>query len=197
MSFEDAWKDATAVQFLGEQVAETGSTAQVLFRVKDKKQFSKLLVEAMKAVEDDAAFGFRAQKQYFLDDEGKPTFSWMLMLWGAGEDWLDEAVTVIGPILGRQVQAPVKLAPPPEIVPLVESRGGKVKFLRERVAQGMGNKEPYKMWTAPLPHRSRDRNNIPAADRKPRTIHDLHKPQQVWVDDGISDPLAGIGRGGL
>lgn len=196
MGFEEAWKAATAIQFIGEQVDDTGSTAQVLFRVKDKKQFSKLLVEAMRAVDNESLFGFRAQKQYFLDEEGQPTFSWMLMLWGQAEGWLAEAVEVLGPILGRTIQPPARLAPPPEVA-IVESRGGKVKFLRERVAQGMGNKEPYHMWTAPLPHRTRDRNNIRPEDRKPRTIHDLHKRQQVWVDDGISDPLSGIGRGGL
>lgn len=213
------WKQATAVQLLAVQTAEDGATVQVLFRVTNRKVFARLLIKAMQSVPREASFDFRVQKQYFLDEAGMPTFSWMMLVWGASseEDWIEDALTFLEGQFGQpstdarppasviQRSATVPAATPTVsdedvvVIPIVTERPV-VRNLRSKEVYSADGSYAFTEWRAPLPQRRGLRNDVDASARPPRTMTDRGTRPKVWVDSGSITPPGLIFRkdgGGL
>lgn len=106
--FESQIEKSSVVTLVSEETSEDGGSHKVLLRVTDMKRWNKMVVALLKAPEgsaDEPSFGVSVRKEYYLDEQGSPTFCWVLLFWGE----LEDAVEVCGPLLGKSYAPP----PPP------------------------------------------------------------------------------------
>lgn len=99
---------SSVVTLVSEETSENSVSYKALLRVSDAKRWGKMVVALLKAPEesgDTPSFGVSVRKEYYLDEDGNPTFCWVLFMWGELEDAFDAC----GPIIGKSYAPP----PPP------------------------------------------------------------------------------------
>ena len=135
-------KSSNIIEAITEESAEDGSSHKLLFRVLNKKRWSKLLVSIIKLAQDEEDFGISVRKEYFFDEA--PTFVWVLLVWGD----LDSAVEFLSPHLSKRAGPP---KPPPSV--------SVVKAPRHRTEMRTADDGTrYEVTTLPLPFRRANRN---------------------------------------
>lgn len=106
--FASQIENSSVVALVSEETSEDEGSHKVLLRVTDMRRWNKMVVALLKAPEqqgDTPEFGVSVRKEYYLAEEGSPTFCWVLLFWGD----LEAADNMCGPILGKSYAAP----PPP------------------------------------------------------------------------------------
>lgn len=107
--FEDLAKDSNIitvknVTFDAEEIEDRQActiTVRVLSDSKWKKLIQKLLVSSA----EDEEFGVVVKQEYYLNEESRPAFVWIIYLWGD----LDSAEAAVTPLLNKRGGPP---APP-------------------------------------------------------------------------------------
>ena len=128
-----------------------GDFQRVQLRVKDEKAWERRLVALLKTAKaEDSPFDVAINKSYFLSDAGKPTYAWVLLVFGdfnAAENTLQQLLQ----------QAPMRaVVPPPEVQTRAAAVGVGSKHLRRRVRETDSGKVVEVQ--APLPHINHPRN---------------------------------------
>lgn len=119
---------SSVVSLVSEEASEDNGSYKALLRITDMKRWGKMVVALLKAPEesgDTPTFGVSIRKEYYLDEDGSPTFCWVLFIWGELEDAFDAC----GPILGKSY------APPPPPVGAVVAAPAAVAAARKVIAQ--------------------------------------------------------------
>lgn len=104
----DQIERSSVVSLVSEEESEDGASYKALLRIADMKRWGKTVVSLLRAPEDSGdtpSFGVSVRKEYYLDEDGNPTFCWVLFVWGD----LESAYDACGPILGKSYAPP----PPP------------------------------------------------------------------------------------
>lgn len=134
-------KASNIIELIEESSNEDKTSHKALFRVVgSEKAWSGLMLDILRVPEDDSDFLVSVRKEYFISDENRPSFVWVLMIWG---DIL-QALLEIGPVLQTQNSAPLRA--PAEVSPAPKRKGSHTK-VTEAVS------------TIPLPFRRGNRND--------------------------------------
>jgi hypothetical protein len=105
--FKDITRESRILSILSETVGDDGAyTASI--RVISQPKWDKMIVSILKAAHESEDFGSIIRKEFYLNDEGVPSYIWSLLLWGD----LDVALKTLSPILEKKGAPP---APPPSI----------------------------------------------------------------------------------
>lgn len=103
-------KSSNIIEMIEEGSSEDETMHKVLFRVVGPSEaWSRLMLTLLRAPDDDSDFMVSIRKEYYIDDANKPTFVWVLVIYGD----LDEAFSEIGPLLS--VAAPKKTTKRPAV----------------------------------------------------------------------------------
>jgi hypothetical protein len=135
-------KASNIIELIEESSNEDKTSHKALLRVVgSERAWSGLMLDILRVPEDDSDFLVSVRKEYFISDENKPSFVWVLMIWG---DIL-QALSEIGPVLQTQDSAtPVAAAPGKAPAP-------KVRGAHTKVTESVS--------TIPLPFRRGNRND--------------------------------------
>lgn len=129
------------IELIEESSNEDNTSHKAILRVVgESRSWSSLIVDILRVPDDDSDFLVSIRKEYFISDENKPSFVWVLMIWG---DTV-QAISEIGPVL----QARRTLAPPKKR-PL--SSAPQPKGAHTKVTESVS--------TIPLPFRRGNRND--------------------------------------
>ena len=133
---------------------ERGDTlTKLIVRVAEKTRWGKFVVSALRAANESGEFGVSIRKEYYLDDDGKPTFSWLVILWGDLEVGLRELQEV------RAICEPKKMKALEAADTPVHTTGKVVTHIRSRITTGEDGDSRREIRTIPLKHvRTSDRN---------------------------------------
>ena len=104
----DYVKSSNIIELISEETSEDGVTHKALIRVGNFEFWHKLIVELLNVPDEDSEYGISIRKEFFLGEEGAPTFVWVLLLWGV----LEEAAAEIGPVLSvstTEISTPQKI----------------------------------------------------------------------------------------
>lgn len=99
--------DQSATLVFTSEIEEEGVHKLVL-KVDNETKWMKQVLKMLKAAEEGESFGVAINKEYFLNDEGNPTYIWVCTFWGD----LEEAAAECGPILAKRFGPP---APPKSV----------------------------------------------------------------------------------
>jgi hypothetical protein len=106
-------KGSSVIELIEESPNEDNSYLKASIRIiGDTKDWSKLMVELLMAPDQDSDYVVSIRKEYFLSGDNRPTFMWMVLIWGD----LFEAAAEIGPIIQgfSQTQEQPEVALPAE-----------------------------------------------------------------------------------
>lgn len=148
--FDDLIDDSQPFTVVSEDIENDESAARVQLRVTDTKKWNKLVSKILRMQlredVDEETYGLAINKQFYLEEESrKPTFCWVLIIWG---DILD-AASDLEELLAKPVARPIQ--PPKNLMD-----GTRVRTLkRERRATDDGS---VTITTVPIPHHRKDRN---------------------------------------
>lgn len=108
-------KGSNIIELVSEDTNEDSSMYKAVLRVIGKsEEWSSIIVDLLMSPDDDSDYVVSVRKEYYISEENKPTFCWVLVIWGD----LFESFAELGPILQRESQAPVvKQAAPRKEVP--------------------------------------------------------------------------------
>lgn len=132
---------------------ERGDTlTKLIVRVVEKVRWGKFVVGALKAANESGEFGVSVRKEYYLDDDGKPMFSWLVILWGDLEVGLRELQEV------RVICEPKKMKALEAADTPVHTAGKLMTHIRSRIVGEDGDSR-RELRTIPMKHvRTADRN---------------------------------------
>jgi hypothetical protein len=168
-----------------------GNYQRVMLRVKDEKAWERRLVRILRAADgEDAAFSVAINKSFFLNEKKKPTFAWVLLVFGD----FDEAEKVLRELITATSVAKQEAEPPPLVLAAAESNGVRSKFLKKTVRQTQQGR--LLEVSAPLPHINHQRNTMHTRESK-TGLQGIHG---AAVDGLSSEPIGGItpnGQGGF
>ena len=106
-----------------------------------ERAWSGLMLEVLRVPEEGSDFIVSVRKEYFLSDENKPSFVWVLMIWGD----LLQAFSEVGPVLHRKTHR--------------KSPGGGKGGASSPKAKGSHTVVTESVSTIPLPFRRGNRND--------------------------------------
>lgn len=148
-------ENSSVVTLVSEETSEDGGSHKVLLRVTDMRRWNKMVVALLKAPEqqgDTPEFGVSVRKEYYLAEDGSPTFCWVLLFWGD----LEAADNVCGPILGKSYAPP----PPPvgavAAAPAAKQRVTGIPMQKRRVSSEDGTER--ELTIVPLGGHAAERN---------------------------------------
>jgi len=137
--FVEALQESNIIEYIGHD-AEDG-VIQMTFRVKLSKQWNRLLVNILLAGADGELFDLEPRKSYFVDDNRKPKYHWVLLVWGD----LDEAYEDLRPFLSmRHEPKKVPVTKDPRLRPLPK----RLRVIQDEDIEGNGRIRTV----APIPH---------------------------------------------
>ena len=88
-----------------ENVNEEDKTYTGIVRVLNPVKWQKMIHKILMTSQEVETFGASIKQEYYLNDQGSPSFIWSLLLWGD----LEDATTHLSPIVGKRGGPP---APP-------------------------------------------------------------------------------------
>lgn len=147
---DDLLKDCAFCSLV--RTEETDALTKLIVRVSDKGRWTRFVVGSLRAADSSGEFGVSVRKEYYLDDEGKPTFCWIFILWGD----MDVAV--------RDIQEVRALCEPKKVINTAALDApthvsGKITHIRSRIVEGQDPDSRQERRTLPLKHvRTPDRN---------------------------------------
>jgi hypothetical protein len=153
--FKEYFDASTYVELIEEYGSEDGLSHKAVFRVVDEAMWGKGLIRLLKTQKDDPDFGISVQKQYYLSEEGAPSFVWVLLVWGDLEDAKEE----IGKELGK------KAGPPPKPKGARHAVATPLRKRTIRTSEGWTRTETV----VPLPHTRGSRDVDPSTVMRPGT----------------------------
>lgn len=107
-------KGSNIIELVSEDTNEDSSMYKAVLRVIGKsEEWSSMIVDLLMSPDDDSDYVVSVRKEYYISEENKPTFCWVLVIWGD----LFESFAELGPILQRKSQALVKQAAPKKETP--------------------------------------------------------------------------------
>ena len=131
---------------------ETDALTKLIVRVGDKGRWTRFVVGSLRAADASGEFGVSVRKEYYLDDEGKPTFCWVFILWGDMEVAIQDLQEV------RALCEPKKVANA-EALDAPTHTSGKLSHIRSRIVEGQDPDSRQERRTIPMKHiRTPDRN---------------------------------------
>lgn len=151
----DQIEKSSVVSLVSEEESEDGGSYKALLRITDMKRWSKMVVSLLKSPEstgDTPTFGVSIRKEYYLDEDGNPTFCWVLFVWGE----LDDAFSACGPILGRSYAPPPPPAGAVVAAPAAAAAARKVLAQKRKVISEDGTER--EITVIPLGGHAADRN---------------------------------------
>lgn len=102
-------KGSNIIELVSEDSNEDATQHKAVLRIVGKpKDWSSLMVDLLMCPDDDSGYLVSVRKEYYISEDNKPTFCWVLVIWGD----LFESFAELGPILQRESQTPSKKAPP-------------------------------------------------------------------------------------
>jgi hypothetical protein len=127
-----------------------GDMYKAVLRVHDTKAWQRVVLAVLRSPGlNDDQYGTSVRKEYWIED-GKPTFGWVLIVWGE----LDLALKPISAIFTRPVERPEE----PEAIVAPEQPRGHQRLRRTERMSADGSTKIVET-TIPLPHvRAHDRN---------------------------------------
>ena len=143
---------SSVVTLVREETNEDENSHKVLLRVTDMRRWGKIVVSLLKAPEeaaDEPSFGVSVRKEYYLDEDGSPTFCWVLLFWGD----LEDAVEVCGPMLSKSFAPP----PPPAGTVAAAPAAKKASSIQKRTVMSEDGTERV-LTVVPLGGHATDRN---------------------------------------
>lgn len=146
--FKEYLQKSTILSLTSEESSE--ETHRLVLKVHgNESKWMKLVYLMLKAAEETETFGVSVSKEFFLDEDGSATYTWVCTFWGDKDD----AVSVCGPLLSKRFGPP---APPKSVAAGAQAvrpslSGAKVSHLSGGVTA----------ITVPLPHRRGDRSKDP------------------------------------
>ena len=72
-----------------------------------------MIVDLLMSPDDDSDYVVSVRKEYYISEENKPTFCWVLVIWGD----LFESFAEIGPLLQKESKSPSKNVAPKREAP--------------------------------------------------------------------------------
>ncbi len=147
--FKEHVEKSTILELTSEESSE--ETHRLVLKVleNDTNKWMKVVYKMLKAAEEEESFGVSVSKEFFLDEEGAPTYIWVCIFWGDK----DEALTHCGPLLSKRFGPP---APPKSVaVGAVAVRPG---IKSSKVTHHTGGITSV---TVSLPHRRGNRDKDP------------------------------------
>lgn len=136
----------------------SGDFQRVTLRVKDEKTWERKLVRVLRAADaEDAAWAVAINKSYFLNEAKKPTFAWVLLVFGD----FDGAEEALRQLLTVEVAKP---APESAVLLRAQATPGAQRFLQRAVRNGADGRKVEV--TAPLPHINHPRGATFTRDSK-------------------------------
>lgn len=134
------------IELIEESSNDDRTSHKALLRVVGpERAWSGLMLEVLRVPEEGSDFIVSVRKEYFLSDENKPSFVWVLMIWGD----LLQAFSEVGPVL--QTRKTHKM-------PRKSPGGGKGEASSLK-AKGSHTVVTESVSTIPLPFRRGDRND--------------------------------------
>lgn len=107
-------KGSNIIELVSEDTNEDSSMYKAVLRVIGKsEEWSSTIVDLLMSPDDDSDYVVSVRKEYYISEENKPTFCWVLVIWGN----LFESFAELGPLLQRKSQAPPKKAAPKREAP--------------------------------------------------------------------------------
>lgn len=101
-------KGSNIIELVSEDTNEDSSMYKAVLRVVGKTEdWSSMIVKLLMAPDEDSDYLTSVRKEYYISDENKPTFCWVLVVWGD----VFEAFAEIGPII-QSATSSAKPTPP-------------------------------------------------------------------------------------
>lgn len=92
-------KGSNIIELVSEDINEDSSMYKAVLRVIGKSEdWSPMIVDLLMSPDDDSDYVVSVRKEYYISEENKPTFCWVLVIWGE----LFESFAELGPILQRE-----------------------------------------------------------------------------------------------
>jgi hypothetical protein len=113
-------KGSNIIELVEETENEDRTAYKAILRVVgDNASWSTLMVDILRAPDEDSEFICSIRKEYYISEENSPTFCWVLAMWGHLDDAFDE----VGPVIKVRRQTSPKKAPSPAPEPTVQNKG--------------------------------------------------------------------------
>lgn len=155
-------------EVIDEIVDESKTSLKLFLRIRDKKTWSKIVLDLLYAQDDEENFSAAVRKEYYLHPEtNRPTFCWTILVWGD----LEEAAGLILPPLQQSLkvkrQAQKEDSPPPTPVEVRAAvPGRKLSVIQGRSKAAAPGGESRIITSVMLPHRAKNRNAHPQGKTK-------------------------------
>ena len=95
-------KTSNIIELIEESSNEDGTSHKAVLRVTGSAgDWSALMVKILQSPDNDSEFLVSVRKEYFISDANKPSFVWVLMIWGD----LLQACSEVGPVIQTLTQA--------------------------------------------------------------------------------------------
>ena len=146
---DDLLKDCAFASLIRKE--ETDTLTKLIVRVADKVRWTRFVISSFRAADANGEFGVSVRKEYYLDEEGKPTFSWIFIVWGDMEAAAHDLRDV------RTLCEPKKVANAEALD--APTQMGRLTHIRSRIVEGQDPDSRQERRTLPMKHiRTPDRN---------------------------------------
>ena len=158
-----------------------GNFQRVMLRVKEELEWERRLVKILRAAEkEEAAFDVAINKSFFLSEQKKPTFAWVLLVFGDFDDAEKALKEIISATTANEAE------PPPLVLAKASAQSVRAKFLAKQVRQTQQGR--IMEVQAPIPHVNHVRNTMHTRDTK-TGLQGIHG---AAVDGLSGEPIQGI-----
>jgi len=156
--FADVFERSNILEMISEETQpseeeEGQGVHKVVFRVLEPKRWEKVLLKLFRQAADEDEYGLSVRKEYYLNDDQKPAFCWVLITWGD----LKEAADGLSPLLGKKAGPPP--APPIVAMAAPDAAGGGFSIIKDRSVEHDSDGKTKTKTTVALPHRAPTERN--------------------------------------
>ena len=100
--FGEKIKESSVISLVSEEVNDEEGTYIGVLRVHNEQKWLKYIQKLLLKSAEDEEYGVSVRKEFTLSEENKPSYSWVLILWGD----LEQAETSLSPILAKRGAPP-------------------------------------------------------------------------------------------
>ena len=145
--FQETTKHSHIIKILSEESSEEGDTHKLCVRVLNQSKWEDMMYKILVASDEKEDFGVSIRKEFYLNEDKKPSFIWSILLWGD----LDSSVDELTPIFSKRGAPP----PPPK------SLGVSVPVSRSAPVKAQVSADGTITKKVALPHKRGSRNKDP------------------------------------